>query len=234
MKIFFEEYKTNYEEYAFGYKAWAEMERKEEIGAIYEMGFLPYSGESDRKNLFYLARSLRVDLKKFKPNSENKRISKKINLDLKREAIPIDEFNIKDDNFLDFCNKYFKGRHGINILKNGKFERILNLNILSHIVKYTNNEGEIVGYVFLASDKKMTHFWFSFYDLIYVRRYFGLWMMLNEILEAQKQKKEFMYLGTCYGEKALYKTNFDFIQWWTGEEWSEDKKLLKTKARQEI
>jgi hypothetical protein len=54
--------------------------------------------------------------------------------------------------------------------------------------------------------------------------------MLNEILEAQKDSKEYMYLGTCYGEKGLYKMNFDYIEWWDGNNWSKDIKLLKEKV----
>jgi len=234
MKVFFEEYKTDYKNYVFGYRTWAEMESSDKIEEIYKMGFLPYSGGENRKNLFYLARSLRVDLKKFKPNSENRRISKKINLGFERKLIPINDFNIEDKDFLNFCNKYFKERHRMDILKSGKLEKIVKSGILSHIVEYTDNEGEIIGYVFLVAGKKISHFWFSFYDLAYIRRYLGLWMMMNEILEAQKEKKEFMYLGTCYGDKALYKTNFDFIEWWTGKEWSKDRNFLRKKAREEI
>jgi hypothetical protein len=34
-----------------------------------------------------------------------------------------------------------------------------------------------------------------------------------------------------YGEKALYKTNFEPLEWWNGEEWRSDIKQLKERGR---
>jgi len=56
----------------------------------------------------------------------------------------------------------------------------------------------------------------------------------QEVLAAREAGRKHMYLGTCYGEGALYKTNFEAVEWWTGCDWSTDTKELKRLARQEI
>ena len=76
MKIVFSEYNTNYSTYSYGYGVYAIAESENDIGEIYDKGFLPYSGSGEIENHFYLCRSLRVNLKKFSLSSENKRIQK--------------------------------------------------------------------------------------------------------------------------------------------------------------
>lgn len=230
MKIFFEEYDWDYESYSFGYKIWATREPRDKLWQIYERGFLPYSGAEGKENLLYMARGLRVNLIDFVPNSENRRVLKKGNFNFARRVVPIEKFDVTDEQFLKFCNNYFRERHGIDILENRKLENILYSGFLSHIVIYTDKDENTTAFVFLVLDEKICHYWFSFYDLKYIQQYLGLWLMLNEILEAQKDSKEYMYLGTCYGEKGLYKMNFDYIEWWDGNNWSKDIKLLKEKV----
>lgn len=77
----------------------------------------------------------------------------------------------------------------------------------------------------------MSHYWYSFYDLDLVFKSLGLWIMIDSIREAKKEKKDYFYLGTVYGEKALYKTNFDHLEYWNGGKWIADKKSLKIRSR---
>ena len=58
-----------------------------------------------------------------------------------------------------------------------------------------------------------------------------MWLMLDSAREAQKSGKKYFYMGTVYGEKALYKTNFDNIEHWNGHDWIEDKKKLRDLSR---
>ena len=55
--------------------------------------------------------------------------------------------------------------------------------------------------------------------------------MIDAVREAQKSGKKYLYLGTVYGDKALYKTNFKNLEWWNGNEWISDIKKLKALAR---
>ena len=43
--------------------------------------------------------------------------------------------------------------------------------------------------------------------------------------------RKYFYVGTVYGEKALYKTAFENIEFWNGSEWVAGKKELKKLGR---
>ncbi len=227
MKIFKNELVQNYNTYSFGYTEYAIREKKDSLHKIYERGFLPYSGKKGLKNHLYMSRSLRIDLKKFKPNSENRRVFRKFEKAFQREVLPISKFNTKDKKFLSFCKKYFKEWHGIDIEE--KLDNVLGSEFVTNIAVYKQDE-VVVGYVFLVKDKEMSHYWFSFYDLSLIRKSFGLWLMINEIEEAKRSGSKYMYIGTGYNKKAKYKMNFDNLEFWDGTSWCADKKKLKAKA----
>src|SRR5665213_584804 len=74
MKLLFSEQNSDYENYQFPYAVWAFPEAGETPADIFNAGFLPSSRNLDR---FYLCRQVRVNLAKFKPSSENRRILRK-------------------------------------------------------------------------------------------------------------------------------------------------------------
>ena len=74
MKLLFSEHKPDYGNYIFPYAIWAVPERGESPADIFNAGFLPSSRNLDR---FYLCRHVRVNLEKFKPSSENRRVLRK-------------------------------------------------------------------------------------------------------------------------------------------------------------
>ena len=53
-------------------------------------------------------------------------------------------------------------------------------------------------------------------------------MMEHLVHHAKKIGKKYMFLGTCYGEKALYKVrDFKGIEFYDGNKWIKDNKILK-------
>ena len=66
-----------------------------------------------------------------------------------------------------------------------------------------------------------------------VRKSLGMWLMVDAARTAKKEGKEYLYLGTVYADKALYKTNFDNIEYWSGEAWIADKKKLRARSRRD-
>src|SRR5437870_4904348 len=77
----------------------------------------------------------------------------------------------------------------------------------------------------------MPHYWYSFYDLALAKQSLGLWLMLDAVRDAQERGLTHYYLGTVYGEKALYKTNSEPLEWWDGKQWQSDVALLKERGR---
>ena len=172
-----------------------------------------------------MARSVRVNLKKFAESSENRRILKKFGEELVRQETPINHFTA-DSEFENFCLQYFKKRHGPSVMPRERLRHILEKESVTHIVSYLK-DGKILGYVFLVRDTECLHFWFSFYDLYLVRQSLGMYLMLDAVRAGKKDGLKYVYLGTAYGEKGLYKLNFPGLEFWDGERWNPDTKVLK-------
>jgi arginine-tRNA-protein transferase len=230
MKIFFSEYITDYLSYTFSYTAYCIKENQEEIPIIYEKGFLPYSGNlTIEKDIFYLARGLRVNLERFDDTSENKRINRKINeLQIEISVIEKSNFSINDKNFLHFCTGYADERFAGGRMTLERLEYILSRESLTHIIVFRNQE-HVFGYVLACLTGGILHYWFSFFDTAYLQTHsLGKWMMWRTIRWAKDQNMQYIYLGTCYLPKSLYKVrDHKGIEFFDGAGWNPDVELLK-------
>ena len=230
MRLFTSEFGHSYESYSFGYCNYAELEKGDNLFEVYQKGFLPYSANLNMKDIFYMARSARINLKNFSLNSENRRILKKFDGKFEKEIIPFSKFNKKDEDFISFCAEYFAVRHGKKVMPRERLLFLLNSGLISDMAVYKDG-GVPKAYVFLVADNEMSHFWFSFYDISLVYQSLGMYLMADAARDAAKEGKKYLYLGTVYAEKALYKTNFDNLEYWTGHKWSSDLKKLKLRSR---
>ncbi len=228
MKIFSSEAGHDYKTYTFAYAQYAKKEDDDALLDIYDKGFLPYSGSGGAKNIFYMARSARIILPEFGLTSENRRIAKKFDGEFVKERVPLNKFKITED-FLNFCLEYFAVRHGPNVMPRERLEFVLACGLVSTIVVYRIKD-KITGYVFEVGDEIFSHYWFSFYDLSLTKQSLGLWLMLDCVRDAKERGLKHYYIGTVYGEKALYKTNFEPLLWWNGKEWNRDVRLLKERG----
>lgn len=226
IKKFSSELGHNYGTYTFGYANYCRREKDDKLSDIYAAGYLPYSGSPGVKDIFYMARSARAPLKSFSLTSENRRVARKFDGRLQRQAVKMEDFDIQNSSFLDFCANYFAQRHGPAVMPKERLLTILNSGLITEIVTY-KNEGKLTGYVFEVSDSQMTHFWFSFYDLSLVHQSLGMWLLLDSARRAKERKADYFYIGTVYGQKALYKTAFKNLEYWDGEKWIADIKKIK-------
>jgi arginyl-tRNA--protein-N-Asp/Glu arginylyltransferase len=235
MKRFRSEFAHSYGTYSFGYCEYAIRESNDALNDVYDGGFLPYTGSPNISNTLYMARSARVRLNEFDPSSENRRILKKFDGTLARTVTPLTAFD-RNETFLNFCLDYFEKRHG-GAMPRERLETILNAGFITDVVTYTKDE-VILAYVFIAQDDACSHFWFSFYDLAYIRQSLGLWLLLDCARIAKEERKKHYYIGTVYGEKGLYKTNFPALEFWDGATWNVDlqrlRMLCKSDAQREI
>lgn len=203
----------------------------EPLAEIYAQGYLPYSGAKDSKHIFYSGRSARVVLQEFTLTSENRRIAKRFDGMFQKETIPFAQF-VPDDHFWNLSLTYFAQKHGANAMPRARIEALFAAEIITAVITYQRSSS-VVGYVLEIEDGSMGHFWYSFYDLEYARQSLGMWLMLDCIRSAQKRGLAHYYLGTVYGEKALYKTNFEPLQWWDGSKWSSEIKVLRDLSRKD-
>jgi arginine-tRNA-protein transferase len=230
MKVFLSENNVDYGTYTFNYAVYAMKESQSELTEIYDKGFLPYTGNITIENeLFYLARSLRVDLQNFDDTSENRRVNRLVEpLAINVEVIEKEKFDLNSPEFMDFCAGYIHERIGEDNMSLERWDYILKQTTGTHIFRFTNSE-KVLGYVLAAINEDMVHYWFAFFDTEYMRTHsLGKWMMWRVIRWSKENGKKHIYLGTAYKPAALYKIrDHKGLEFWDGCKWNQDTKTLK-------
>jgi leucyl-tRNA---protein transferase len=237
MKIFYSENTVDYSSYTFSYAIYAVREGMEDVSPIYDKGFLPYTGNITlEKEVFYLARSLRVDLGRFEDTSENRRISRQMEpLNVEITAIKKEDFDLEEPVFKDFCEAYISERIGGDNMTMERWNYILESSIGTHILKF-HNADQTFGYILGSLTDTIFHYWFAFFDTEYMKSHsLGKWMMWRTISWAKEINLDYVYLGTAYKPAALYKIrDHKGLEFWDGREWNQDSKLLKTLCQTDL
>lgn len=228
MKIFASEFGHSYETYSFAYSLYLERESGDSLNEIYERGFLPYSGSKNVKNIFYMARGTRADIRSWEPTSENRRVLRMFDGQFEKRNLTVADVR-HNESFFDLCLSYFNLAHG-NVMPRERLELILDMGLVTTVVEYSKDTIP-QAYLLLVEDEIMSHYWFSFYKHDYAKTSLGMWLALDHIRSISKSSKQYFYFGTCYAEKALYKTNVEPLEFWNGKEWIKDTPLLKALCR---
>ncbi len=230
MKIFFSENQVDYNTYTFNYAIYCYKESQGELPEIYEKGFLPYSNNlTIESDIFYLARSLRVNLSKFEDTSENRRVNRicePLNIQLK--VIPKKDFDLNNSDFKALCNEYINERIGDDHMSHERWDYVLSRELGSHIIEFTS-EDKSLGYILAAIEGNVLQYWFAFFDTQYMRTHsLGKWLMWRTIRWAKDNDLDFVYLGTAYKPKAMYKIrDHKGLEFFDGAGWNDDMKRLK-------
>ena len=224
MKLLFSEAKPDYGHYIFPYAIWGFPEAEETPADLFNHGFLPSSRNLDR---FYLCRQVRVNLAKFKPSSENRRILRKgAGIDVK--LVPRDKLDYTPER-RQFFKTYADIKFGKDVMSFDRLDALFAAPIISHLLVFSDTEtGKEVGVATLYLEgKALAFYYYAFYDLNYYARNLGMFMMTSAVeLFAERGVKHF-YLGTCYSDNALYKTQFAGAEFFNGFRWSDDLGELK-------
>ena len=224
MKLLFSEQKSDYDNYQFPYAIWAVPEAGETPADIFNAGFLPSSRNLDR---FYLCRQVRVNLAKFKPSSENRRILRKgggINVEL----VPRAKFDYTPER-RQFFKTYADIKFGKDVMTFERLDALFAAPIISHLLVFTDAEkGNEIGVATLYLEgNALAFYYYAFYDLNYYARNLGMFMMTSAAALFAEHGKKHLYLGTCYSDAALYKTQFAGAEFFNGFRWSGDLNELK-------
>lgn len=223
MKLFFSEFKANYQSYHFPYQVWLLKEEGDSADRIYEKGFLPIRSIPD---VYYLARSLRVDLSGFELSSENRRILKKTE-DFKSDLLTLSEFKY-DSIIQKFCKNYMVKKFGKESMTAAGIRRIFKSGIYNYVFVWKERKTEkVIGYSVCLISANFVQYAHAFYDLGYFQRSLGARMILEAVKWAKESNKKFIYLGTCYEKSAFYKTEFKGIEFFNGFKWSDNLEELK-------
>jgi arginyl-tRNA--protein-N-Asp/Glu arginylyltransferase len=224
MKLLFSEQNSDYENYQFPYAVWAIPEPGETPAEIFNAGFLPSSRDLDR---FYLCRQVRVNLAKFKPSSENRRILRK-GAGVEVELVPREKFDYTPERRA-FFKTYADIKFGKDVMSFERLDALFAAPIISHLLVFTDTEtGKEIGVATLYLEgKALAFYYYAFYDLNYYARNLGMFMMTSAVTLFAERSCRQLYLGTCYSDAALYKTQFAGAEFFTGFRWSANLKELK-------
>jgi arginyl-tRNA--protein-N-Asp/Glu arginylyltransferase len=224
MKLLFSESKTDYGHYIFPYAIWAFPEGGETAADIFNAGFLPSSRHLDR---FYLCRHVRVSLARFKPSSENRRILRK-GVSIEVKLVPRAEFDYTPAR-REFYKTYADIKFGKDLMSYERLDSLFSGKITSHVLLFTNTQSgaEIGAATLYLEPSALAYYYYAFYDLNYYSRNLGMFMMTSTVALFAERGFQFIYLGSCYRENALYKTQFVGAQFFNGVRWSENLDELK-------
>jgi len=224
MKLLFSEQNSDYDNYQFPYAIWALPEPGETPADVFNAGFLPSSRYLDR---FYLCRQVRVNLGKFKPSSENRRILRK-GAGIEVKLVPRDKFDFTPER-REFFKTYADIKFGKDVMSFERLDALFDSPIISHLLVFTDTETqkEIGVATLYLEGKALVFYYYAFYDLNYYARNLGMFMMTSATALFSERGTKHLYLGTCYSDSALYKTQFTGAEFFNGFRWSDNLKELK-------
>jgi arginyl-tRNA--protein-N-Asp/Glu arginylyltransferase len=224
MKLVFSEAQPDYTHYIFPYAVWAFPEPGETPADFFAAGFLPSTRTLDR---FYLCRQIRVDLKRFQPSSENRRILRK-GANIESRLVPRAEFSFTPQ-WRVFCQRYADARFQGGSMTHERLDSLFSSPVTTHLLVFMDRtSGKDVGVVTLYREGgAVAFYYYSFYDLDYLGNNLGMHMMTTTVCRMAEEGVEYVYLGTCYSAQALYKTQFPGTEFFNGYRWSENLKELK-------
>jgi len=217
MKLLFSEQNSDYRNYQFPYAIWAVPDAGEAPADLFDAGFLPSSRFLDR---FYLCRQIRVDLGKFKATSENRRIGRKC-AGFTVKLVPRAEFDYSPAR-RDFFKTYADAKFGEDVMSYERLDGLFSAPIISHLLVFTDpaTESEVGVVTLYLEDDRLAYYYYAFYDLAYFERNLGMFMMTSAVEFFAKRGVRHLYLGTCYSQNALYKTQFKGAHFFNGFRWS--------------
>lgn len=236
MKLHFKEHNSvDYNNYSFPYCVYCIKEEGDKYSDIYSQGFLPYTNNLDIEDeIYYLAKSIRVDLADKIWNSKQKNVFNKfakiydenhIKIELKNKA----EY-IYDENFDNWCLKNAKN----NFLNRERLKYIQSRLYLKNIMTISY-KGELLAHLYVVrQESNFLHVWFNFYDLKKDMNDFGKWIILQAIQWTKDNNYKYFYIGTCYSRSAFYKLTLSpKVQYFDGMGWNNDISNLKKRLLSE-
>jgi len=222
MKLLFSEQSSDYEHYQFPYAVWAVPEEGETPADIFDAGFLPSSRHLDR---FYLCRQVRVNLAKFKPSSENRRILRK-GEGIQIKLLPRDQYDYTSER-RQFFKTYADTKFGKDVMTFERLDALFAAPIISHVLVFTDAGREIGVATLYLEGTALAFYYYAFYDPDYQARNLGMFMMTSAVTLFAERGVQYVYLGTCYSQTALYKTQFAGAEFFNGFRWSDNLDELK-------
>jgi arginyl-tRNA--protein-N-Asp/Glu arginylyltransferase len=231
MKLLFSEAAADYSRYFYPYVIWAVPEEGETPASLFGCGFLPGTPRLDR---FYLCRNLRVDLKRYRSTSENRRILRK-GAGIEAELVSRGDYRFDEERRQAWL-KYAAARFGEGVMTDRRLESLMSGAVISHLLRFKDSSsGHEMGTVLMyLEERSVAYYYYAFYDLEYLGRNLGMHMMTRAVELFAERGFAHLHLGTCYSERALYKAQFEGMEFFNGTGWSSNVEELKYLVRRQF
>ncbi len=203
----------------------------ENIEKLYNEGFVFTRID---KGIMHQTRSVRIDLNKFSPSSENKRVLKKVSeISLEKISLPI-SIEKYDWKIAKLAKDFYDTKFGEKIMSVQKIKEMLtdeNKSNWNMLLNFSN-----IGFVICYLNKNILHYSYPFYDLNNSPKDMGLGMMNKAIESAKTLGLNYVYLGSLQRPNDTYKFQFSGIEWFDNEtgKWSNDLEKAKTILKNKI
>ncbi len=171
------------------------------------------------KGVMHQTRGVRIDLNKFKPNSENRRVIRKgESVIIEKCPIPYEDYSWE---IAKMAKTFYEIKADSAFSANKIKELIIsNQNFNTLLIFKENNVP--CGYAICYENSSMLHYSYPFYDLETAPKDMGLIMMNKIIVEAKFSGLSYVYLGSLQRPTDTYKLQFGGLEWFDGKEWSND------------
>ena len=105
--------------------------------------------------------------------------------------------------------------------------------VINHLLVFTDGTtGAELGTVLLYLEPpRVAFYYYAFYEFTPETRFIGMAMMTRAVEFFAQAGFAHLHLGTCYSEKALYKTQFEPMEFFNGFRWSQRLAELKHLVR---
>lgn len=219
MKLLFSETNPDYARYQYPYVVWGVPEPGETPADLFAAGFMPASPNLDR---FTLARHLRVPLRSFQPDTENRRILRK-GAGIEAQLLPRADFEYSRDRrerWLAFAEERF----GPGVMPPARLDALLASPAITHLLRFTDaaTRQEMGTALLYLELPRMAFYYYAFYDLADRARSLGIFMMTHAVARFAELGCDHLYLGTCYSQRACYKRQFAGVECFDGLGWTAD------------
>ena len=216
---------------ATAYFSWAEQTitdfSDDVINAAYDQGYL---FRREAKGFMYQTRSVRIDLSKFEPSSENRRILRKTeDLTMETVALPYSEYHWSVGKL---AKDFYDTKFGAGVFSANKVKELLTDAEKSNYNMLFRYGPAACGYAIARQTNELIHYAYPFYDVERSPNDMGMGMMVRAVLYAKEQNKKYIYLGSAQRPGDTYKLQFQGVEWFDGKKWHHDtielKQLLQT------
>lgn len=190
----------------------------ENIDKLYSEGFV---FTRIGKGIMQQTRSTRIDLNKFEPSSENRRILRKTeDIGMKEIILPLENY---DWNLGKIAKDFYDERKAD--FSANKIKELLTDKDKSNFNSLFDYSG--IGYAICYTDRDIIHYSYPFYDKEKAPKDIGMGMMLKAIILAKEAKRKYMYIGSLSRKTDIYKLQFSGLEWFDGKVWRNDIEEVK-------